>query len=67
MAGGRCRPPHDFSGGRIKFLALFYKDKNYYFIEDGRVFTRQGSDPHEDFEVMHELVSKFQAVGAVRL
>lgn len=56
----------DMSGGRLRFLTLAYKEKNYYLIEDGRIFTRQGTDPHDDYVIIHELVSKLNSKNAVR-
>jgi hypothetical protein len=54
------------SGGRIKFLTLAYKERAYYLLSDGRIFTKQGKDPGEDYPTIYELVSKLNDVKAVR-
>ncbi|MDA4116263.1 MAG: hypothetical protein OK442_06890 [Thaumarchaeota archaeon] len=56
----------DISGGRIRFLTLSYKDRNYYILDDGRIFTRQGTDARDDYVLMYELVSLLNGVDAVK-
>jgi hypothetical protein len=52
--------------GKMKFLALSYKDKVYYLIDDGRVFTRQASDIKWDIKDIYQIVKKLLEAGAVR-
>jgi hypothetical protein len=54
------------SGGRIRFLTLLYKGRNYYLLDDGRIFTRQGTEAQEDYVLMYEFVSMLDGVNAVK-
>ena len=57
----------ELSGGHIRFLTLSYKDRAFYLLSDGRIFTKQGRDPEDDYLVIHELVLRLSEVSAVRI
>jgi len=54
------------SGGKIRFMAFMYKNRIYYIINDGRIFTKQATDPKIEHTNIYEIVSKLTEVDAVK-
>ncbi|MEM2126743.1 MAG: hypothetical protein QXH67_00780 [Candidatus Bathyarchaeia archaeon] len=54
------------TAGKMKFIALTYRDKVYYLNSDARLYTRQASDIKSDYRDIYEITRRLYDVGAVK-